>query len=163
MLSATVFKTLGLACRAIAKIAATLTGQLRKETWLLIFLGCACAHTQPTTYDALGGSKKIEQIVDYFIDQIEFDRTLYNYFKDSNINRFRDKLIEQLCQVTGGPCAYSGDSMRSVHAGMNVTESDFNRTVDLLTKAMTKADVPYRLQNKVLKVLAPTRNDIIYR
>ncbi|MFC3095727.1 group 1 truncated hemoglobin [Alteromonas sediminis] len=131
-----------------------------------VFLGVillqACATTPPTLYQELGGEKKVVEIVDNFIAEIEFDETLFEYFKDSNVNRFREKLIEHVCMLTDGPCEYTGDSMVDVHTGMNITESDFNRGVDLFINAMTKAGVPHATQNKVLAVMAPTRKEIIY-
>jgi hemoglobin len=113
-------------------------------------------------YEQLGGQTKVNQIVDNFVTEIEFDATILSYFEGSNIDRFKEKLAEQICQRTGGPCEYTGDSMEQVHAGMNITENHFNRTVDLLINAMDKAGVPHRLQNQVLSVLAPTRNEMLY-
>jgi len=128
----------------------------------LLILNQSCASNHHSLYSELGGQAKIEQIVDNFIAEIEFDVVIFEYFADSNVNRFREKLIEHLCMLTGGPCEYTGDSMEQVHAGMNITESHFNRGVDLFINAMTKADVPHATQNKVLAVLAPTRKEMIY-
>ncbi|WP_026374907.1 group I truncated hemoglobin [Aestuariibacter salexigens] len=121
-----------------------------------------CASNNTSVYSQLGGQPKVEQIVDNFITEIEFDPIMFEYFKDSDIGRFREKMIEHLCFLTGGPCEYTGDTMVQVHTGMNVTESDFNHGVDLFIAAMNKADVPHPLQNKVLAVMAPTRKEIIY-
>ncbi|WP_334313234.1 globin domain-containing protein [Psychrosphaera algicola] len=52
--------------------------------------------------------------------------------------------------------------MQQVHEGMNITETDFNTTVDLLISAMTKADVPHRIQNQLLQRLAKLRHEILY-
>ena len=67
-----------------------------------------------------------------------------------------------MCMLTGGPCEYSGDSMQQVHAGMNITEAEFNHSVDLFINAMTKADIPHPVQNKVLAVIIHTRDQMIY-
>ena len=128
---------------------------------ILALTGCA---TKPSSlYDQLGGKDNIAQAVDYFIDGIAFDPQIYPYFAETNIERFRNKMIEQLCFEAGGPCEYSGDSMEQVHAGMNVNEADFNRLVDLLVDAMTKAGISHRAQNQLLAKLAPMRRDIIYK
>ncbi|MCU4677228.1 group 1 truncated hemoglobin [Catenovulum sp. 2E275] len=133
-------------------------------TFLLVLTLTACVNqTQKTLYEQLGGKDKITQIVENFIYEIEFNETIYEYFKETDIQRFHDKLIEHICVNTGGPCQYTGDTMAQVHAGMNINESDFNLTVDLLINAMTKADIPHPLQNKVLAVFAPMRKDMIYK
>lgn len=128
---------------------------------LLICLS-GCASNKTSVYEQLGGQTKVNEIVDNFIAEIEFDATILAYFEGSNIDRFKEKLAEQICQRTGGPCEYTGDSMEQVHSGMNITESHFNRTVDLIISAMDKAGVPHRLQNKVLHALAPTRDEMLY-
>jgi hemoglobin len=133
---------------------------------LLIFIAClflnACTNTNLSIYQQLGGQPKVEEIVDNFITEIEFDPEMFEFFKDSDINRFREKLIEHLCLLTGGPCQYTGDNMQQVHGGMNITESTFNHGVDLFINAMTKADIPHPIQNKVLAVMIHTRGQIIY-
>ena len=64
--------------------------------------------------------------------------------------------------LTGGPCEYTGDDMEQVHAGMNISESDFNHGVDLFIAAMTKANIHHTIQNKILAVIATTRDEMIY-
>lgn len=122
----------------------------------------ACVSTSASVYSQLGGSSGVNQIVENFVTEIENDPVILSYFEGADIDRFVEKLSEQICQRTGGPCSYTGDSMAQVHAGMQISESDFNRTVDLLINAMNKADIPHPLQNKVLAALAPTRNEMLY-
>lgn len=130
---------------------------------LVLLFVTSCAVQHDSVYAQLGGQKKIDEIVDNFVTEIEFDKTILPYFKGSNIKRFKIKLSEQICERTGGPCVYTGDSMEVVHTGMNITESDFNRTVDLLINAMDKANVPHRLQNQVINVFVPTRDEMLYK
>lgn len=130
----------------------------------LVFIALGGCANQPTTvYQQLGGKSKVNEIVENFITEIEYDAEILAYFEGANIDRFREKLSEQICSLTDGPCSYTGDSMQQVHTGLNITETHFNRTVDLLINAMTKADVPHQMQNKLLKVLAPTRDDMLYK
>ena len=128
----------------------------------LSLTACSTNQHSITLYQELGGEEKVAEIVENFISEIEFNADIYHYFKDSDIGRFRDKLNEHLCFLTNGPCQYTGDSMVDVHTGMNMTERDFNLGVDLFINAMTKANVPHPVQNKVLNVMAKTRKEIIY-
>ena len=125
----------------------------------------AC-HTTPSgssLYQDLGGMEGITDITNNFIYEIGFDENIVRHFQETNLDRFRDKFIEQVCEVSGGPCTYSGDTMLDVHTKMNVTEAEFNRTVDLLIAAMNRSGIPHRVQNQLLARLAPTRADIIYK
>lgn len=123
----------------------------------------ACVNSKTSLYQEVGGEKKIEEIVNNFVREIEYDQAILPYFSGSNINRFKEKMTEQICNLTAGPCEYTGDSMAQVHSGMNITETDFNRTVELFINAMTESNVPHTTQNKILKKLAVMRKDIIYK
>ncbi len=138
--------------------------QIGCTVFLFVVLALAgCASTSSTVYQQLGGEAKVKEIVENFVTEIENDPVILAYFDGADIDRFIEKLSEQICQRTGGPCEYSGDTMEQVHGGMNITEAHFNRTVDLLINAMDRAQVPHRLQNQVLAVLAPTREEMLYR
>ncbi|MCW8109864.1 group 1 truncated hemoglobin [Alteromonas ponticola] len=129
---------------------------------LLLLTLSACTATHSSLYQQLGGAHKIAEIVENFVYEIEYDPQILPYFEGSNIDRFKQKLTEQICFLSGGPCEYTGDSMTQVHTGMNITEAHFNRTVDLLINAMNKANVSHRLQNQLLAKLAPTRKEMLY-
>lgn len=141
---------------------------LMKHTLIILFVSLffglsACSSTSnQSVYTQMGGQQKVEEVVDNFITEIEFDPVIFEYFKDSDIGRFREKLIEHVCHLTGGPCEYTGDTMERVHGGMNITEADFNRGVDLFINAMDKANIPHPTQNKVLAILAKTRKQMLY-
>lgn len=141
--------------------------QISKITFFIIvatsLLLSACASKPQSLFDELGGITKIEEISDNFIEAISYDESIAAYFSNSNIKRFREKLNEHLCEVSGGPCVYTGDSMLAVHTGMNISESHFNKTVELLIQAMDKSNIPLQTQNKLLAKLVPMRQDIIYK
>jgi hemoglobin len=54
-------------------------------------------------------------------------------------------------------------SMEQVHSGMNITEAEFNHGVDLFINSMNKADIPHNMQNRLIKEIAETRNQLVYR
>jgi hemoglobin len=129
---------------------------------LLPLTGCVTTTPAPTLYTELGGTPALTLVVDNFIDEIGRDEQILAFFKDTDVERFRRKMFEHLCRISDGPCTYTGDSMLDVHANMGVTETAFNRTVDLLVSAMTRAGISHPLQNRILQRLAPLRSEIIY-
>jgi hemoglobin len=124
----------------------------------------ACATTsEQTLYDKLGGESGIDTIVGHLVQNIGHDQQVFHYFAEANVGRFKEHLAWHLCDISDGPCDYTGDSMKQIHDGMTINERDFNHLVDLLIDAMYKADVPHTIQNQLLARLAPLRQDIIYR
>ena len=135
---------------------------------LVVIAGLLCSivfsssATAANYYEELGGQNGVEEIVDNFINEISFDPDIVTFFEGTDINRLREKLIEQFCMESGGPCEYTGDSMRDVHTGINISKGQFNRIVELLQAAMDKAGTPQTAQNRLIRSLAPMRPDIIH-
>jgi hemoglobin len=127
----------------------------------------ACATTPPneqaTLYQRLGGKEAITAVVNDFIANVAADERINGQFANANIPRLKEKLVEQICAGTGGPCTYTGRDMKTVHAGMNITEGQFNALVEDLVKSLDKFDVPVREKNELLAVLGPMKRDIVTR
>ncbi len=132
---------------------------------LLLALG-ACAQQSPrddSLYLALGEQAGIEAVVEGMLLKIAADPRIVHHFEDVDIQRVRDKLVEQFCMEAGGPCTYTGDSMEESHTGLNLTPSDFNALVENLQAAMTEQGIAMPAQNRLLARLAPMRGQIIDR
>ena len=130
------------------------------SAWLL----SACSQSPPPTlYQQLGGALGVEQIVDGLLHKIEHDERIVHHFKDTDIARFRSKLIEQLCNISDGPCQYTGSSMQESHTGFGITHADFDRLVQHLIDVMTEQQIALSAQNALLSKLAPMYSDITYR
>ncbi|TGD75474.1 group 1 truncated hemoglobin [Mangrovimicrobium sediminis] len=133
---------------------------------LLVVLGLpACAGTaagKDTLYRDLGGEQGIDRLVETFIRKVGRDERILPYFARASVSHFREGFTTHLCQVSGGPCTYDGDSMPDIHTGMQIDEADFNRVVELLVEAMEDNGIAYPVQNRLLARLAPLRGEIIH-
>lgn len=129
---------------------------------LLLLVGCATP-APDSLYQQLGGQTGITRIVEDMLLRAAADARIKQHFVEVDIVRVRDKLVEQLCELSGGPCTYSGDSMEESHTGLHISRSDFNALVELLQAAMDQQGVPVRAQNQLLAHLAPMRGEIIER
>lgn len=134
---------------------------------LFISLGFSTACQQKPAadqlYQQLGQQAGIRQIVDGLLDEIEHDPQIVHHFRDTDIERFRKLLIEQLCELSGGPCKYTGVSMRESHTGFQITQADFDNLVRHLMKVMTAQNIALSAQNQLLGLLAPMYGDVVYR
>lgn len=119
--------------------------------------------TQTSLYQRLGGQPGVEKIVDGVLYGIEHDQSIVHHFADTDIPRFRRLLIEQFCELSGGPCKYSGVSMQESHTGFQITQAHFDALVNHLITAMQQHNVPVEAQNELLAILAPMYKDVVYR
>jgi len=75
--------------------------------------------------------------------------------------KVRQQVVDFLCVATGGPCKYTGRDMKTVHTGLNITESDWDSTVKYLVGTLDKFKVPEKEKNEVLTALAGLKGDIV--
>lgn len=128
----------------------------------LALLGCSQTPA-PSLYQQLGAEDGITQIVDGLLFEIEHDARIVHHFADTDIPRFRRLLAEQLCELSGGPCQYSGGTMQESHRGFNITLADYDALVEGLIKVMQRQNISIAAQNQLLGLLAPMYSDISYR
>ncbi len=132
---------------------------------LIATLVLAACQQQPDTtlYQRLGGKSGVEKIVDGVLSGIEHDPSIVHHFEDTDIPRFRRLLIEQFCELSGGPCKYTGVSMQESHTGFQITQAHFDALVNHLISAMQQQQVSIEAQNEFLAMLAPMYKDVVYR
>lgn len=112
-------------------------------------------------FDGLGGRAGIDKLVDRFLQIVLLDPRIGAQFKDIDQPRFKEKLAEQFCQLSGGPCQYSGKPMEVIHDGLHITQAHFNALAEDLQLAMEQQAIASRIQNKLVARLAPMSRAMI--
>lgn len=158
-------KTFLLAACLVASLATVAAAQNTNSstTTTTAAPGSRRAQLEKTLYHRLGGMIAITAVVDEFIKILAADERLNKKLARSgpNVPRIRLHLIEQVCEATGGPCKYTGDSMKKAHKNMRVTEGEFNAGVEDLVKALDKFNVPAAEKNELLGILGSLKGDIV--
>ena len=124
----------------------------------------AFAQTAPQNdqlYQAFGEKAGLVTLMDDFMVRLLADPRTGPHFKPSNQQRVKEQLVDQLCQLSGGPCVYKGADMKSAHANLDIKKSDFNALVEVLQQSMDARGIPFRTQNQMLALLAPMHRDTI--
>lgn len=119
------------------------------------------ATADDSLYRALGEQPGLVRIVEDFVARNLGDTRTGGKFDGINLVNLKRHLVEQLCQVSGGPCPYTGDDMRVVHEGYDINKAQFNAVVENLQFAMQAQGVPFGVQNRLLARLAPMYRDVI--
>ncbi len=112
-------------------------------------------------YERLGGLPAITAVVDDFIVRLKKDPVVKDRFEALNVPRFREKLIEQVGEVSGGPQRYTGIDMLTLHTGMDITEEEFNAVVGDLTASLNAFQVPEREQRETLAAIGQLKDQIV--
>ncbi|MDQ6679746.1 MAG: group 1 truncated hemoglobin [Pseudomonadota bacterium] len=112
-------------------------------------------------YVALGGKAGIESLIGGFTQRLTTEPRTASFFEGVDLPRLRGQMVDQFCQLAGGPCVYKGKSMTTVHSAQDIGRADFNAVVEVLQDAMDAERIDFRVQNRLLAKLAPMHRDIV--
>jgi hemoglobin len=122
---------------------------------------------QKPLYDRLGGLLGITQVTDDFIDRLVTNKTLNaNPAIDAGRKRspaayLKFHVSTLLCQVTGGPCKYTGRDMKVSHARLNISETEWGVMVAEFKKSLARFKVPATEQQELFDIVDKTKGDIV--
>src|ERR1700745_2390115 len=112
-------------------------------------------------YDRLGSGDAINAITETWGARGGGGARANGKFARTDIGRLKKELADQLCEVTGGPCTYTGRSMRTTHDGMQVTAGEFEVVMQHLEAALDELNVPRTEHDELTGLLRPMREDIV--
>jgi hemoglobin len=122
---------------------------------------------QPSLYERLGGTYSIATVVDDFIERLLVNATLN---ANPAIKEARDRVPKAglkfqvtalVCEVSGGPCKYTGRTMKESHRHLNITQAQWDAMVADFKATLNKFNVPQREQQELIAIVGSTRNDIV--
>jgi hemoglobin len=124
------------------------------------------AMKEKSLYERLGGKNAITAVVDEFVARIAADKRINGFFAKTasdpaRLKTFKEHLVNQICEASGGPCKYTGKDMKSAHMGMGVSGADFSALVEDLVGALDKFNVGQHEKDQLLGALGPMKNDIV--
>lgn len=127
----------------------------------------ALAQAQPagkTLYARLGGFDAVAAVVDDFIGRLAKDPQIGQFFKgfsQDSLKKIRQRVVEQFCEGTGGPCFYTGRDMKTAHKGMGLSESDWQKAAGHLVATLDKFKVPKKEKDELLAFVTKQKADIV--
>jgi len=138
---------------------------------LAIGLGVRSAPAQQAAdtslYTRLGGVYAIATVVDDFIE-----RLLVNDILNANphIKAAREavpkaglkyRVTELVCVVTGGPCKYTGRTMKDAHAHLQITSAQWDAMAADFKASLDHFNVPEKDQRALFAIVGSTKGDIV--
>lgn len=125
---------------------------------------------EKSLYERLGGEKAITAVVDDFVARTAKNEKV-NFFRKgtdkewkptpAQVDQLKKHLVELIGSATGGPQKYTGRDMKSSHAGMKITEAEFNAMAGDLKATLDQFKVPAKEQDELFKIVGSTKGDIV--
>lgn len=127
----------------------------------LMLAACSNAREGDSLYRALGETAGIQRMTTAILDRVYADERIVDLFAETDRPDLERLIVEQICAEAGGPCVYSGRSMEESHSGLGINHKEFDAFVEDFILGMEDTGVSYRNQNRLLKIFAPMRRDVI--
>jgi len=121
----------------------------------------------PSLYERLGGRRAIDRIVGDFVEGLDSNAKLNAENPriaiaraGHNVQERKRKITDLLCQLTGGPCQYTGN-LSEVHAPMRLSEADWAIAGQEMASALRKNNVKKAEQDELLGVVEAQKANIV--
>lgn len=115
-------------------------------------------------YDRLGGYDAVAAVVDDFVGRLvtdkQFERFFVGHSTDSK-KRIRQHIVDQLCAGAGGPCVYTGRTMKDSHVGLGISEAEWDASAKHLVASLDKFKVPEPEKKELLAFVTSLKADIV--
>ena len=115
-------------------------------------------------YDRLGGYNAVAAVVDDFVGRLVTDKQFERFFTGHSTDskkRIRQHIVDQLCAAAGGPCIYTGRTMKDSHAGLGISEAEWDAAAKHLVASLDKFKVPEQEKKDLLAFVTSVKADIV--
>lgn len=112
-------------------------------------------------FERLGGREGLTAIAEGFISNIGADPRTRVHFTNVNMGTFKTKIVDYVCERTGGPCKYTGGEIKTMAAPLQLGNADFDAFVENLTKSFDNKQVPQADKDELLELLGKLRPDVV--
>lgn len=121
--------------------------------------------TERSLYTRLGGYDAIAAVVDSLLERLHADRQLGRFWTSprsvDTSRRERQLAVDFIAGAAGGPTFYLGRDMKTAHAGMGITRSDYQAFVRHTVATLDSFKVPEREKAEVLAFLSSLEPEIV--
>ena len=112
-------------------------------------------------YDRIGGETVVRSVTDDIWNNHSKNPIVNNRFAISDPAYVKQKVYEIIVATTGGPVEYTGKDMTVTHAGMNISDMEFNAVVDDVLKAFDMNNIGKPERAEVLAILWSVKDQIV--
>jgi hemoglobin len=143
--------------------------------------GAKTTDSKRSLYDRLGGATGLAAISDDFVTRaiadprvnferkgviqgglsIHHDRSMEWNATPDGIGGLKYHIAQFLAVATGGPSKYEGMEMTQAHAGLHITNDEFDASVGDLKASLDKLQIANTEQKELLAIIETTRAEIV--
>jgi hemoglobin len=119
---------------------------------------------EQTLYRRLGGYDVIAAVIDDLFAALRADPAFARFGAGRSIdshNRARQLLVDQVCELSGGPCVYIGRDVKTSHRGLGITATEWEGNMEYAEAALLAHHVADAERAEFLGLFERYRDEIV--
>lgn len=120
-----------------------------------------------TLYQRLGGYDMIAKIVDTFLPKLRDSdpkvAAMITGLAETSRHRNRQLIVDQICNLTGGPCLYIGRTMEASHQGLEITEEMWKKSQQAVADSLDALNIKDPEKAELIAVIEKLRPEIVQK
>lgn len=125
------------------------------------------APAKKSLYERLGGYDVIAKIVDAFPPHLmAADPKIPPMFTGLAVAskmRNRQMIVDQICNLSGGPCLYVGRTMEASHQGLEITEEMWQKSQKAMADTLDEVKIKEPERSELLALVDKLKEGIIQK
>jgi hemoglobin len=120
--------------------------------------------SRTSLYKRIGGYDVIAAVIEDLFALMRADSRFARFGVGRSVDsrrRAQQLTVDLICSASGGPCYYMGRDMRTSHAGLQITESEWEASLEMTRKALQHHSVGLQEQSEFLALFEQFRKDIV--
>lgn len=119
---------------------------------------------EKSLYQRLGGYDAIAAAVDDLLPRLTSDSQIGVYWRGKctdSMKRDRQLLVDFACAATGGPATYLGRDMKTSHAGLGISENDWEVLMRHVVATLDDLGVAGKEKNEFVSLVETLKDEIV--
>lgn len=112
-------------------------------------------------FERVGGTPAVTALIDNFYAKILSSPVSSPVFQDRDVQRVKKYQVEFFSNALGSGTPYTGQGMRAVHTGLNITEEQFAVVAGMLSDTMKEMNIPQDIFDAVMGLAGSLKPDIV--
>ena len=121
---------------------------------------------EKSLFERIGGKETLKKFSNNFVDAMAASPKLIANPKVAeamkrDLSKQKAGMAEYLCQISGGPCAYKGPSMKEAHKSLGITAEEWRAMGGLFIKTLRDLNVGKNERKELANLASMSKPDIV--
>jgi hemoglobin len=112
-------------------------------------------------YEAVGGEPAIQEAVALFYGRLLEDPEVASFFEDVDMIVLQRHMRTFMAALLGGPDHYRGRGIAAAHAGLGISNTDFDAFVAHMVDTLIELGAPDETIRRIGGLITPLRSQVV--